>query len=264
MKILVIGSGGREHAIAKKLLSDSNVSTVFCAKGNPGMKKDGIQIVDISEDNHEKLIEFAKNQAVDWTFVGPEIPLLNGIVDDFEQAGLQIFGPKKAAAMIEGSKEFAKELMIKNQIPTAAYQSFSDFDLAKAYVLEQGAPIVIKADGLAAGKGVVVAETIDDAIMALKDMLEDNKFGASGAKVVIEEFLAGEEFSLLAFVRDEKITNEHLMEIEALILVEWERTLQYHKFQKRWWNKLFKKFCYQLRKEWWNKEHLSLVFYMQD
>jgi phosphoribosylamine--glycine ligase len=169
------------------------------------MKKDGIQIVDISEDNHEKLIEFAKNQAVDWTFVGPEIPLLNGIVDDFEQAGLQIFGPKKAAAMIEGSKEFAKELMIKNQIPTAAYQSFSDFDLAKAYVLEQGAPIVIKADGLAAGKGVVVAETIDDAIMALKDMLEDNKFGASGAKVVIEEFLAGEEFSLLAFVRDEKV-----------------------------------------------------------
>ncbi|EOT29725.1 phosphoribosylamine--glycine ligase [Enterococcus saccharolyticus] len=205
MKILVIGSGGREHAIAKKFLSDSAVTAVFCAKGNPGMTRDGIQLVDIAEDNHERLIEFAKNQAIDWTFVGPEIPLLNGIVDDFQQAGLQIFGPKKAAAMIEGSKEFAKELMVNNQIPTAAYQSFSDFETAKSYVLEQGAPIVIKADGLAAGKGVVVAETIAEAIAALKEMLEDNKFGASGAKVVIEEFLAGEEFSLLAFVREEKV-----------------------------------------------------------
>ena len=205
MKLLIIGSGGREHAIAKKLLSDSQVTDVFCAKGNPGMALDGIQLVDIAEDDHPALIAFAKEQAIDWTFVGPEVPLLNGIVDDFEAAGLRAFGPNKAAAMIEGSKEFAKKLMFDNQIPTADYQSFSDFELAKAYVNEKGAPIVIKADGLAAGKGVVVAETLEQAIDALHDMLEDNKFGESGARVVVEEFLAGEEFSLLAFVKNEKV-----------------------------------------------------------
>ena len=205
MKLLIIGSGGREHAIAKKLLSDSQVSEVFCAKGNPGMALDGIQLVDIAEDDHPSLIAFAKEQDIAWTFVGPEVPLLNGIVDDFEAAGLSVFGPNKAAAMIEGSKEFAKKLMFDNQIPTADYQSFSDFELAKAYVTEKGAPIVIKADGLAAGKGVVVAETLEQAIDALHDMLEDNKFGESGARVVVEEFLAGEEFSLLAFVKNEKV-----------------------------------------------------------
>ena len=205
MKLLIIGSGGREHAIAKKLLSDSQVSAVFCAKGNPGMALDGIQLVDIAEDDHPSLIAFAKEQDIAWTFVGPEVPLLNGIVDDFEAAGLRVFGPNKAAAMIEGSKEFAKKLMFDNQIPTADYQSFSDFELAKAYVTEKGAPIVIKADGLAAGKGVVVAETLEQAIDALHDMLEDNKFGESGARVVVEEFLAGEEFSLLAFVKNEKV-----------------------------------------------------------
>ncbi|MGX7196587.1 phosphoribosylamine--glycine ligase [Enterococcus olivae] len=205
MRLLIIGSGGREHAIAKKLLSEDQVTKVFCAKGNPGMIMDGIERVAIEEDDHASLIAFAKEQAIDWTFVGPEVPLLNGIVDDFEQAGLKIFGPNKAAAMIEGSKEFAKILMTNNQIPTAEYQSFSEFEAAKAYVLEKGAPIVIKADGLAAGKGVVVAETIEEAIAALHDMLEDNKFGDSGATVVIEEFLAGEEFSLLAFVKNEKV-----------------------------------------------------------
>lgn len=205
MKLLVIGSGGREHAIAKKLGQDQQVTTVFCAKGNPGMLADGIQLVDIAEDDHQALIEFAKANEIAWTFVGPEIPLLNGIVDDFEAAGLKIFGPNKAAAMIEGSKEFAKEIMLKNQIPTADYQSFSDYQVAEAYVLEKGAPIVIKADGLAAGKGVVVAETVDEALAALHEMLEENKFGKSGARVVIEEFLSGEEFSLLAFVKNEKV-----------------------------------------------------------
>lgn len=205
MKLLVIGSGGREHAIAKKLLEDPQVSTVYCAKGNPGMKQDKIEIVDIAEDDHTGLIAFAREKAIDWTFVGPEVPLLNGIVDDFQHAGLKIFGPTRAAAMIEGSKDFAKEIMIKNQIPTAAYQTFTDFEAAKAYVEAQGAPIVIKADGLAAGKGVVVAAEVAEAIAALEDMLQANKFGASGARVVVEEFLAGEEFSLLAFVNGESV-----------------------------------------------------------
>lgn len=205
MKLLVIGSGGREHTIAKKLMSDPQVAAVFCAPGNPGMKKDGIEVVDLAESDHQGLIAFAKEQGVRWTFVGPEAPLAAGLVDDFEAAGLKAFGPSKEAAQIEGSKDFAKQLMVKNQIPTARYQTFTDFAKAKAYVKAQGAPIVIKADGLAAGKGVVVAETEAEAVAALSDMLEGNKFGASGARVVVEEFLAGEEFSLLAFVRNEKV-----------------------------------------------------------
>ena len=205
MKLLVIGSGGREHAICRKLLEDPQVDAVFCAKGNPGMQKDGVQLVDIAEDNHPALIQFVKEQQIDWTFVGPEIPLLNGIVDDFQAAGLKIFGPNQQAAMIEGSKDFAKQLMRDYHIPTAKYQTFSDFEAAKSYVLENGAPIVIKADGLAAGKGVVVAMTEQEALEALEDMLLDHKFGASSAQVVVEEFLAGEEFSLLSFVRENEV-----------------------------------------------------------
>lgn len=205
MKLLVIGSGGREHAIAKKMLDSPKVTRVYCAKGNPGMEKDGIQLVDIPENDHSALINFAKTNEIAWTFVGPEIPLLNGIVDAFQAAGLKIFGPNKAAAMIEGSKEFAKKLMAQNNIPTAGYRTFSDFEQASKYVKEVGAPIVIKADGLAAGKGVVVAKSETEALQALKDMLTDHRFGASGNKVVIEEFLAGEEFSLLAFVKNEKV-----------------------------------------------------------
>ncbi|MBM6935804.1 phosphoribosylamine--glycine ligase [Enterococcus cecorum] len=205
MKLLVIGSGGREHAICRKLLEDPQVDTVFCAKGNPGMQKDGVQLVDIAEDNHPALIQFVKENQIDWTFVGPEIPLLNGIVDDFQAAGLKIFGPNQQAAMIEGSKDFAKQLMRDYHIPTAKYQTFSDFEAAKAYVLENGAPIVIKADGLAAGKGVVVAMTEQEALEALEDMLLDHKFGASSAKVVVEEFLDGEEFSLLSFVKENEV-----------------------------------------------------------
>lgn len=205
MKLLVIGSGGREHAIAKKMLDSPKVTRVYCAKGNPGMEKDGIQLVDIPENDHSALITFAKTNEIAWTFVGPEIPLLNGIVDAFQAAGLKIFGPNKAAAMIEGSKEFAKKLMAQNNIPTAGYRTFSDFEQASKYVKVVGAPIVIKADGLAAGKGVVVAKSETEALQALKDMLTDHRFGTSGNKVVIEEFLAGEEFSLLAFVKNEKV-----------------------------------------------------------
>lgn len=205
MKLLIIGSGGREHAIAKKLLASPKVTDVYCAKGNPGMKNDGIQLVDIAEDNHANLITFAKEKGITWTFVGPEVPLLNGIVDDFQAAGLQVFGPNKAAAMIEGSKEFAKKIMVDNQIPTADYEAFTDYEAACAYVKEKGAPIVIKADGLAAGKGVTVAMTLEEAQQALKEMMTDHRFGESGDKVVVEEFLAGEEFSLLAFVKNEKV-----------------------------------------------------------
>lgn len=205
MKLLVIGSGGREHAICRKLLEDPQVDAVFCAKGNPGMQKDGVQLVDIAEDNHPALIQFVKENQIDWTFVGPEIPLLNGIVDDFQAAGLKIFGPNQQAAMIEGSKDFAKQLMRDYHIPTAKYQTFSDFEAAKAYVLENGAPIVIKADGLAAGKGVVVAMNEQEALEALEDMLLDHKFGASSAQVIVEEFLAGEEFSLLSFVKGNEV-----------------------------------------------------------
>lgn len=200
LRILVIGSGGREHAIAQRCLLSPNVVEVFCAKGNPGMKKEGIQLVDIDEDDYPSLIQFVKDKKIDWTFVGPEIPLIDGIVDAFQAEGLLIFGPSKAAAMIEGSKDFAKNFMKKYRIPTANYQTFCNFQKAKKFVEQKGVPIVIKADGLAAGKGVVVANTLNQAIKALQEMLEENKFGESGAKVVIEEFLEGEEFSLMAFV----------------------------------------------------------------
>lgn len=204
MKILIIGSGGREHAIARKILNSPKVTEVYCAKGNPGMLSDGIQVVNIAEDDHEGLISYVKEKNIAWTFVGPEIPLLNGIVDDFQAAGLKIFGPNKAA-MIEGSKEFAKKIMVDNAIPTADYEAFTNYEAACAYVKEKGAPIVIKADGLAAGKGVTVAMTLEEALQALKEMMTDHRFGKSGDKVVVEEFLEGQEFSLLAFVRNENV-----------------------------------------------------------
>ena len=199
-KLLVIGSGGREHAIGKKLLKSDLVSDVFCAKGNDGMARDGIQLVAIEEDDHQSLITFCQETGIDWVMVGPEVPLMNGIVDDFEKAGIKAFGPKQSAAMIEGSKEFAKELMKKYDIPTADYESFSDYEAALAYVEARKLPIVIKADGLAAGKGVTIAHTLEEAEFALRDILLDNYFGSELPKVVIEEFLVGEEFSLLSFV----------------------------------------------------------------
>lgn len=200
MKLLVVGSGGREHAIAKKLLESPQVEQVFVAPGNDGMTLDGLDLVDIAISEHSKLIDFAKENEIAWTFIGPDDALAAGIVDDFNTAGLKAFGPTKGAAELEWSKDFAKEIMVKYGVPTAAYATFSDFEQAKAYIEEQGAPIVVKADGLALGKGVVVAETVDQAVDAAREMLLDNKFGDSGARVVIEEFLDGEEFSLFAFV----------------------------------------------------------------
>ncbi|HEM3571544.1 phosphoribosylamine--glycine ligase [Streptococcus suis] len=204
MKLLVVGSGGREHAIAKKLLDSDQVEQVFVAPGNDGMTLDGIELVNIGISEHSALINFAKEHDVAWTFVGPDDALAAGMVDDFEQAGLKAFGPSRLAAELEWSKDFAKQIMVKYGIPTAAFGTFSNFEEAKSYIEEQGAPIVVKADGLALGKGVVVAETVEQAVEAAREMLLDNKFGDSGARVVIEEFLAGEEFSLFALVNGDQ------------------------------------------------------------
>lgn len=204
MKLLVVGSGGREHAIAKKLLESKDVEQVFVAPGNDGMTLDGLDLINIGISEHSKLIDFAKANDIAWTFIGPDDALAAGIVDDFNAAGLKAFGPTKAAAELEWSKDFAKEIMVKYDVPTAAYGTFSDFEEAKAYIEEKGAPIVVKADGLALGKGVVVAETVEQAVEATHEMLLDNKFGDSGARVVIEEFLDEEEFSLFAFVNGDK------------------------------------------------------------
>ena len=208
MKLLVVGSGGREHAIAKKLLESPRVDQVFVAPGNDGMTLDGLDLVNLTISEHSKLIDFAKEQDIAWTFVGPDDALAAGIVDDFEAAGLQAFGPSKGASELEWSKDFAKSIMKKYGVPTARYETFSDFEAAKSYIEKEGAPIVVKADGLALGKGVVVAETVEEAVAAAHDMLLDNKFGDSGARVVIEEFLAGEEFSLFAFVNGDQF---HIM-----------------------------------------------------
>ncbi|WP_070120956.1 phosphoribosylamine--glycine ligase [Bacillus marinisedimentorum] len=199
MNILVVGKGGREHAIAWKAAQSGKVEKVYAAPGNDGMA-DVAELVPIPETDTEALIQFAKENEVGLTIIGPEDPLINGIVDRFQKAGLTVFGPSKAAALIEGSKTFAKELMEKYEIPTAAYRSFTDYEEACAYVEDQGAPIVIKADGLAAGKGVTVAMTEEEALESLADMMKGEKFGEASRKVVIEEFLQGEEFSLMAFV----------------------------------------------------------------
>ena len=200
MKVLVIGSGAREHAIAHALMRGGSVSEVTVAPGNPGMELDGIRTTQLNPSNHAALVEFVKNNDYDWVFVGPEVPLIEGIVDDFAAAGIKAFGPNKAAAQIEGSKDFAKQLMERHDIPTAKYQTFDDLDRSAAYVREHGAPIVIKADGLAAGKGVTVAMDEETAIAALEDIFVDHRFGNAGAKVVIEDFLEGQEFSLMSFV----------------------------------------------------------------
>lgn len=200
MKVLVIGSGAREHAIAHALLSGNSVSEVTVAPGNPGMRLDGINTTQLDPSNHAALIDFVKDNQVDWVFIGPEVPLIQGIVDDFEANGIKAFGPNKAAAQIEGSKDFAKQLMERHGIPTAKYRTFDELATAEAYVRDHGAPIVVKADGLAAGKGVTVAMDLDTALKALEDIFIDHRFGAAGAKVVIEDYLEGQEFSLMSFV----------------------------------------------------------------
>lgn len=198
MQVLVIGGGGREHALAWKASQSASVEKVYCVPGNPGIAEIA-ECVKLDITDNEALVRFAKEHNIDLTIVGPEVPLANGIVDAFRRQGLAIFGPTQAAAQIEGSKSFAKDLMKKYHIPTAKFEVFTEAEAAKAYIVEQGAPIVIKADGLAAGKGVVVAMTLDEALEAVDMMMCDNAFGSAGAQVVIEEFLSGEEASILTF-----------------------------------------------------------------
>lgn len=206
MKILVVGRGGREHAIAWKAAQSPLTSQLFIAPGNEGMRNITsvpVELVPIDENDTAALLQFAQEQKIDLTIIGPEAALMNGIANEFEAAGLRIFAPTKEAAQIEGSKQFAKELMDKYNIPTAAFKTFEQYDEAKAHLDKVGAPIVIKYDGLAAGKGVVVAMTAQEADEALKDMLLDNHFGKG--KVVMEEFLQGPEFSLLTLVNGTQV-----------------------------------------------------------
>ncbi|MEM7219752.1 MAG: phosphoribosylamine--glycine ligase [Pseudomonadota bacterium] len=205
MKVLVVGSGGREHALAWRLRQGDSVDEVFVAPGNPGTAAEPqTRNVDIAVSDFEALVGFARREHIDLTVIGPEVPLVDGVRDAFEQAGLACFGPSKAAAQLEGSKSFTKDFLRKYAIPTARYETFEAVEPALAYLRERGAPIVIKADGLAAGKGVVVARELATAKDAVRDMLSGNAFGAAGARVVIEDFLEGEEASFICICDGER------------------------------------------------------------
>jgi phosphoribosylamine--glycine ligase len=201
MKVLVIGGGGREHALAWKLAQSPRVTEVFVAPGNAGTALEAnVTNVDLSVSDLDGLVAFAESNAIDYTVVGPEAPLVDGVVDRFEAKGVRCFGPRADCAQLEGSKAFTKEFLKRHNIPTAAYGTFTDVEQALAYLDEVGAPIVVKADGLAAGKGVILAETLEEAKSAIKDMLQGNQFGDAGSRVVIEEFLTGEEASFIVMV----------------------------------------------------------------
>ena len=201
MKVLVIGNGGREHALAWKIAQSPLVSKVFVAPGNAGTAlESGLENINIKATDVSGLLNFAQQEQIDLTIVGPEAPLVIGVVDSFQKAGLKIFGPTKSASQLEGSKAFTKDFLARHNIPTAQYQNFTELEPALAYIREKGAPIVIKADGLAAGKGVIVAMTLEEAEAAVNDMLAGNAFGDAGHRVVIEEFLEGEEASFIVMV----------------------------------------------------------------
>jgi phosphoribosylamine--glycine ligase len=204
MKVMIIGGGGREHALAWKVAQNKTVSRVYVAPGNAGTALNP-DMVNVPITSVPELVAFAQNEQIGMTIVGPEATLSQGVVDAFRAADLKIFGPTKAAAQLESSKDFAKAFMIRHNIPTAAYATFTDAKAAHDYVNAQGAPIVIKADGLAAGKGVVVAMSLDEAHSAIDSMLSDNKLGSAGARVVIEEFLTGEEASFIVMVDGKNI-----------------------------------------------------------
>ncbi|MEN8174127.1 MAG: phosphoribosylamine--glycine ligase [Pseudomonadota bacterium] len=206
MKVLVVGSGGREHALAWKAAQSPLVDRVFVAPGNAGTAREpGVENVAIGSDDIAALMAFAQRENIGLTVVGPEAPLVEGIVDAFTAAGLKCFGPSKGAAQLEGSKSFTKDFLARHKIPTAAYKTFTDVGSALAYLDEVGAPIVIKADGLAAGKGVIVATALDSAREAVRDMLAGNRFGEAGHRVVIEEFLEGEEASFIVMADGEHV-----------------------------------------------------------
>ncbi|RJS92498.1 phosphoribosylamine--glycine ligase [Salinisphaera sp. Q1T1-3] len=200
-RILIVGNGGREHALAWKLAASPRVEKIYVAPGNAGTAiTNGVENVNIALDALDALVNFAQDEAVTLTVIGPEAPLAAGIVDAFEAAGLACFGPRAAAAELEASKTFSKDFLARHAIPTAEYRNFADYAAAEAYIRERGAPIVIKADGLAAGKGVTLARDIEQALAAARDMLQDNAFGDAGARIVVEDFLEGEEASFIALV----------------------------------------------------------------
>ncbi len=203
MKILVVGSGGREHALVWKLAQSAHKPTLYAAPGNPGMRPLAT-LVPCAADGIEGVLRFALEQQIDLTVVGPEAPLMLGIADRFRAAGLRIFGPSRAAAHLEGSKAFAKDMMGRAGIPTARHQTFTDVSAARAYVQQQGVPIVIKADGLAAGKGVTVAQTLPEALHALETLMEQRVYGSAGDVVVVEEYLEGDELSVMGLVAGER------------------------------------------------------------
>ena len=206
MKVLIIGGGGREHALAWKAAQSPRVDKVYVAPGNAGTAtEDKLENIAIDAEDIDALLAFALEQAIDLTIVGPEAPLVAGVVDRFQASGLRIFGPSAAAAELEGSKAFSKNFLARHHIPTAAYGNFTDLDQAVAYIRQQGAPIVVKADGLAAGKGVILAQTEQQAIDACRDMLAGNAFGEAGHRVVVEEFLTGEEASFIVMVDGEHV-----------------------------------------------------------
>ena len=199
MNILVIGSGGREHALAWKIAQSPKCDKLYAMPGNPGIEEIAECVKDVSINDNAAVIDFAKNHSIDLVVIGPEAPLVNGLADELTAAGIKAFGPSKTAAQIEGSKIFAKNLMKKYGIPTATYEVFDDVNRACRYIKAAGAPIVVKADGLAAGKGVIVAQTVDEAVNAVFEVMEQKSFGEAGSRVVIEEYMDGEEASLLAF-----------------------------------------------------------------
>ncbi len=206
MKVMIIGSGGREHALAWKCAQSDDVSDVIVTPGNAGTAAEpGVRNVAVSADDIDALLELATVERIDLTIVGPEAPLVAGIVDRFEEAGLPCFGPSAAAAQLEGSKAFTKDFLARHDIPTGAYKNFSELESALEYIREQGAPLAIKADGLAAGKGVIIAMTLDEAEKAATDMLSGNKFGDAGSQIVVEEFLDGEEASFIVITDGETI-----------------------------------------------------------
>ncbi len=206
MQVLVIGSGGREHALAWQVAQAENISTVFVAPGNAGTALEpGIENVNISAADYDNLLDFASINKIDLTIVGPEAPLVDGLVNRFSEAGLVCFGPEKGAAQLEGSKAFTKDFLARYNIPTADYENFTDIAAAKDFVRQQGTPIVIKADGLAAGKGVIIANDVAEADAAIEDILEGNRFGEAGHRVVVEEFLTGEEASFIVMVDGKNI-----------------------------------------------------------
>ncbi|NLO81427.1 MAG: phosphoribosylamine--glycine ligase [Xanthomonadaceae bacterium] len=206
MKVLIIGGGGREHALAWKIAQSPRVGEVFVAPGNAGTALEPkVRNVELGAEDVPALVDFARSSGIDLTVVGPEAPLVKGVVDAFREAGLRCFGPSRSAAELEGSKAFAKQFLERHGIPTAAFRTFSDLEAARDYIRERGAPIVVKADGLAAGKGVTVARSIDEALRAAEDALAGNVFGDAGARIVIEDFLEGEEASFIVTVDGEHV-----------------------------------------------------------